>query len=140
MAVIREDVIVSPSVDTMSDLELSSTVIEPGIYTLNASKTILGQTSTRWTVICLANNDALSPECYTQLWIPAQSNLSGADQKIYIRTIDSLGTGYGSFTAVGSGTSNAVENESSYPAELYIQGIAPTTEVGKNKIWIDTSS
>lgn len=140
MAVIRDDIIVSPSVDTVSDSELSSTTIEPGIYTLNDSKTILGQTSTRWTVICLANNDAASPLCYTQLWIPAENNLSGADQKIYIRTIDTAGTGFGTFTAVGSGVSNAVENESSYPTEIYIQSVAPTTEVGVNKIWIDTSS
>lgn len=139
MAVIRDDIIVSPSVDIMSAVDLDSTTLEPGMYVLNASKTILGQTSTRWTVICLSNNDGTSPECYTQLWIPAQNNLSGTDQAIYIRTIDTAGTGYGTFTAVGSSVSNAVENASGNPTEIYIQSVAPTAEAGKNKIWIDTS-
>lgn len=139
MAVIRDNVIVSPSVDTITETELNNPVIEPGIYTLNSSKTIEGQTSSRWTVICLANNDATSPTCYTQLWIPAQNNLSGTDQKIYIRTINSAGTGYGAFTVVGSETTNAVENTSGNPTEICIQSVAPTAESGKNKIWIDTS-
>ena len=139
MSVIRDDIIISPSVDTTTDAALSSPTIEPGIYTLASSKTILGQTSTRWTIICLASNDATSPVCYTQLWIPAQNNLTGANQNLYVRTINTAGTGFGDFTAIAnSGT--AINNETSFPTELYIQSSAPTTASGKNIIWIDTST
>lgn len=140
MAVIRDDVIVAPSIDVLtSESVLNSTTLEPGIYTLNASKTIGSQTSTRWTVIAIAGNVGSAPVCYTQLWLPAQNNLSGADQKIYMRTINTAGTGYGSFTEF-TNTASGINNKASYPTEIYIQGTQPTPVQGKNIIWIDTSS
>ena len=139
MAVIRNDVIVAPSVDILTDTELASTTLEPGIYTLNASKTIEGQASSRWTVIAIANNSGSTPLCYTQLWLPAQNDLSGANQNIYMRTINASGTGYGSFTKF-TNANNGVINQTSYPTEIYIQNTQPTTASGKNIIWIDTSS
>ena len=138
MAVIRNDVIVAPSVDTLTDTELASTTLEPGIYTLNASKTIEGQTSTRWTVIAIASNVGSDPVCYTQLWLPAQNNISGGDQNIYMRTINTAGTAYGNFTKFTNTTSGIV-NQTSYPTELYIQSAQPTVAQGKNIIWIDNS-
>lgn len=139
MAIIRDDVIVSPSVDILTDTELSSTTLEPGIYTLNASKTIEGQTSSRWTIICIGNNVGSEPVCYTQLWLPAQNNISGIDQNIYVRTINTAGTGYGAFTKFVS-TNTGIVNKTSYPTEIYIQSTAPSVASGKNIIWIDTSS
>ena len=138
MAVIRNDVIVSPSVDTLTDNELASTTLEPGIYTLATSKTIDGQTSSRWTVIALASNSGSAPVCYTQLWLPAQNNISDGDQNIYMRTINTAGTGYGNFTKFTNTTSGIV-NQTSYPTELYIQSAQPTAVQGKNIIWIDNS-
>ena len=139
MAIIRDGTIVSPGVDTMTSSDLDNPIIEPGIYTLASSKTILGQTSSRWTIICLASNDASNPVCYTQLWIPAQNNLTGANQNLYVRTINTAGTGFGEFTAI-SNSGTAINNSTSYPTELYIQSSAPTTASGKNIIWIDTST
>lgn len=138
MAVIRDDVIVAPGVDILTDAQLTTTTLEPGIYTLNASKTIEGQTSSRWTVICIGNNVGSAPVCYSQIWLPAQSNISGSDQNIYMRTINSAGTGFGNFTKFVSANTGVV-NQTSYPLEIYAQTSAPTTSSGKNIIWIDTS-
>ena len=139
MAVIRDEIIVSPAVDIVTDAELANPVIEPGIYTLNTSKTILGQMSARWTVICLGNNNAKTPTCYSQLWLPAENNLADANQNIYMRTINTAGTAFGSFTKFMN-NGNGIINESSLPTELYIQNSQPTPTAGKNIIWIDTSS
>lgn len=138
MAVIRNDVIVAPSVDILTDTELASTTLEPGIYTLNASKTIEGQASSRWTVIALSNNVGSAPVCYTQLWLPAQNGIFGANQNVYIRTINSAGTGFGAFTKLVN-VNNGVINQTSYPTEIYIQSSQPTATAGKNIIWVDNS-
>ena len=137
MSVIRDNVIVAPGVDTVTEAELNTTTIEPGIYTLASSKTINGQTSSRWTVICLANNSGSTPVCYTQIWVPSQNGQTGI--RIYIRTINSAGNGYSAFATMTNST-DAVNNKTSYPTEIYIQSTQPTAVAGKNIIWIDTSS
>ena len=107
------------------------------------SKTILGQSASRWTVIALANNSGSTPVCYKQVWLPADANLTGANQKMYTRTIDTAGTGFTAFTALVTSeelSSSAIKNQTSYPTEIYIQNTQPTPESGKNIIWIDTSS
>lgn len=139
MAVIRDNVIVAPSVDTMTELELNSTTIEPGIYTLATSKTINGQTSSRWTVICLASNSGSAPVCYSQIWIPAENNTATTASRMYVRVLDTAGTGYNGFATMVN-DNDAINNKTSYPTEIYIQNAQPTPVQGKNIIWIDTSS
>lgn len=139
MSVIRDNVIVAPGVDTVTEAELNTTTIEPGIYTLAANKTINGQASSRWTVICLANNSGSTPVCYSQIWIPSQNNVAQKASRIYVRVINSAGTGYNGFATMVN-DSDAVNNKTSYPTEIYIQSTQPTAVAGKNIIWIDTSS
>ena len=140
MAVIRNQVIVSPSVDTLTEAELNSLTIEPGTYLLTASKTIGDITSNRWAVQCLADNNALDPKCYVQLWMPASNGLADADHVIYVRTLNSAGTAWGNFSSIsGGGSGNAVENAASLPTSIYIQSQAPTPVAGTNIIWIDNS-
>ena len=145
MAVIREDTIVAPSVNTKnSATTLDSVTVEPGIYIVFASKTINNFTANKWTVICLADELASGPTCSAQIWIPAATGgTTQANQKMYLRTIASGGTGYGAFTTMVNENyfvANAIVNKSNNPAELYIQSTAPSTASGKNIIWIDTSS
>ena len=139
MAVIRNSVIVSPSVDTMTSAELDSITIEPGTYLLNSSKTIGDTTSSKWAIQCISDNDATSPTCYVQLWTPAENGLTDADHIIYVRTLNAAGTAWGNFSSISGGSNNAVENESSYPTSIYIQSQAPTPVSGTNIIWIDNS-
>lgn len=145
MAVISEGVIVSPSVNsTNTTTQFDSVTIEPGIYLVTASKTINSFTSDQWTVICLSDENGYSPKCCSQIWIPAATTgTSIADQRIYIRTITSAGTGYGSFTKMINEedlTSGTLVNKTNTPTELYIQNSAPATSANKTIIWIDTSS
>lgn len=137
MAVIRDDVIVSPSVDIITLTEANSVTLEPGIYTINESVTINGLTNTRWTVICIGNNVGSAPVCYTQLWMPSAAGET--TNTIYMRTINSAGTGYSNFKTL-TNSDNAVVNQTSYPTEIYVQTTQPTAVAGKNIIWIDTSS
>ena len=145
MAVIRDGVVVSPSVDTIDDSTFfDSTTIEPGIYTLIASKTIDDITATTWSVICLATEDATGPLCYTQIWAPASlTGLSVAQQKLFIRSVNNNGTGFGDFTTLVNKdyvANNTLVNKTSYPTELYIQNNRPSAVSGKTIVWIDTSS
>lgn len=144
MAVIREQVIVAPSVDSILDeTDMDSVTIEPGIYTVLDSKTIDSLTCNRWTVICLANEDALGPACYAQVWVPNDSSgVTVANQTMYIRTLASGGQAYGNFSTLVNKdylVNNAVINKSAYPAELYAQTTQPAPVQGKTIIWIDTS-
>jgi hypothetical protein len=145
MAVIRDGIVISPSVDTIDDATFfDSTTIEPGIYTLIASKTIDSLTASTWSVICLSTEDATGPLCYTQLWMPSSlSGLSVAQQKVFIRSVNNNGTGFGDFTTLVNKdyvASNTLVNKTSYPTELYIQNNRPSAVSGKTIVWIDTSS
>ena len=135
MAVIRNDVIVAPSVDTITLTEVDSVTIEPGIYKIDEARTINGYTSSNWNVICLSTNSGTNPICYTQIWIPA---VPAEPITMYIRSRNGQGTGYTNYTTM-SNQSSAVTNETSYPAEIYIQTAQPTPAAGKNIIWIDNS-
>lgn len=145
MAVIRDSIIVAPSVDTIDDATFfDSTTIEPGIYTLIDTKTIDGFTNNLWTIICLATEDATGPLCYTQIWMPASLNgLTQVQQNMYVRSIASGSATFGSFTTMVNKdylTNNTLVNKTSYPTELYIQSNQPTAVAGKTIVWIDTSS
>lgn len=135
MAVIRDDVIVAPSVDTITLTEADSVTIEPGIYKINEARTINGFVSSSWNVICLSTNSGTNPVCYTQIWVPA---VPAEPITMYIRSRNGPGTGYTGYTTL-SNQANSVVNATSYPIELYVQNTAPTTSAGKNIIWIDTS-
>lgn len=136
MAVIRDDVIVAPSVDTITLAEADSVTIEPGIYKIDEARTINGFVSSSWNVICLSTNSGSNPVCYTQIWIPA---VPAEPITMYIRSRNGPGTGYTSYTTL-SNQASAINNQTSYPTELYVQSSAPTPAAGKNIVWIDTSS
>ena len=143
MAVIRSNVIVSPSADKVTEEQLNSVILEPGIYVLDSSKTIDGLTSSRWTVIAIANNNAANPHCYTQIWMPAQAGMSDANQMMFMRTLNANGNGYTDFTTMVNKqyiTNTAAINKASYPMEIYAQNTQPTAAAGKTIIWIDTAS
>ena len=150
MAVIKNDTIVAPTSElinpndpdytgTMTLSDLDSVILEPGFYLVKASKTINGQTESIWNVTCIGDNVASNPVCYMQIWVPASSSgLTTANQNIYVRTINSAGTGFGNFTTFISTDTGAV-NKTSYPMEIYAQTTQPTAQVGKTIIWIDTN-
>lgn len=145
MAVIKNDTIVSPSVNTITTVsDLDSTTLEPGIYILSVAKTINGFNSSRWTVICLANELASDPVCYSQIWVPAAiTGTTPENQNIYVRTIAAGGSGYGAFSTLVNAdylANNACINKSALPVELYVQPTQPPVAQGKNIVWIDTSS
>jgi len=155
MSLINSGVIASPAIEfgdpndpnfsgTLTLSTMESVTLEPGFYIIKDSKTIDGQTADIWNVTCLGNNDASNPVCYMQVWIPASSTgLTVANQNIYVRTINSAGTGYGNFTTFVNKdflTDNAAMNKTGNPLEIYAQNSSPTPVVGKNIIWIDTSS
>lgn len=140
MALIKDGVIVAPTIDNLTTADMDTTLLEPGFYVVTGSKTIDGQTASIWNVICFTSTDASNPKCYGQIWFPAStSGLTPQLQNIYIRTINSAGTGYGSFTTMMSKHTAAV-NKTSYPMELYAQTSQPTASAGKTIIWIDTDS
>ena len=58
---------------------------------------------------------------------------------MYVRTINSAGTGFGSFTTMVNKQNGAV-NKTSYPMEIYAQTSQPTAASGKTIVWIDTDS
>lgn len=155
MAVINSGIIVSPTVEfgnptdpdfggslTLNDLD--STLLEPGFYTIKASKTIDGQTASIWNVTCLGDNTASSPKCYMQIWIPASdTGLTAENQNIYVRTINAAGTGFGSFTTFVNKeylNTNGAINKTGNQLEIYAQNSQPTATAGKTIIWIDTSN
>ena len=135
MAVIRNNVIVSPSAGPLTLAEVDGTTLEPGVYFVNAERTINGFMSSQWTVICAGTDSGTNPICYTQIWIPA---VPAEPLTMYIRSRNGPGTGYTSYTTLSNQT-DALVNKTSYPTEVYIQATQPTPVVGKNIVWIDTS-
>ena len=136
MSVIRDGVIVSPGVDSLIDDTIFDTqYIEPGIYTLLSSKTILGETYSEWSVIVLSTNGASNPQCYQQLWLPHTGTV--ANQAIFIR--NSTGNSYTGFTKMANIDNSAI-NKTGLPLEIYAQTTQPAAVQGRNILWIDTSS
>ena len=135
MSVIRDGVIVSPGVDSLIDeTTFDAQFIEPGIYTLLSSKTILGETYSEWSVIVLSTNGASNPQCYQQLWLPHTGTT--ASQAIFIR--NSTGNTYTEFTKMANIDNSAI-NKTGLPLEIYAQTTQPTAVSGRNILWIDTS-
>ena len=143
MALISNDTIVAPTVDSVTSNSMDSTTLEPGLYLISESRTINGQTASIWNVTCVGNCNASSPTCYMQIWVPASSTgLTEINQNIYVRTINSAGTGFGNFTTFVNKeyfTETAAVNKTSYPMEIYAQTTQPSAQAGKTIIWIDTN-
>lgn len=129
MAVARNNVYVSPSVDIKTKAELDSTTIESGLYVCKEEVTIKGVTSSEWTVTCLSTNIKDSLHCCTQIWTSVNLNKT---PKLFSRT-SSLGeTTYSDFVSYASVNSD-------YPVEFVVGTAEPTPEDGVYKIFIDIS-
>ena len=144
MALIKNGAIVSPTVDTLPVADMESVTLEPGLYYVTGSKTIDSQTESIWNVTCIGTITASNPVCYMQVWVPASSSgLTQANQNMYVRTINSAGTGYGSFTTFVNKeylNTNGAINKTGNPLEIYAQNTQPSATAGKTIIWIDTSN
>lgn len=133
MAVVKDNIFVAPSTDVRTLEQLDSTVIEAGIYHCIEEKTILNTTSDKWTVICLSNETQASLRCFSQIWLPAESNLLEHNRRMYIRTAGTTSDTYSPFsTYVASATDEVVD--------MYFGGEEPDAEPGITKIWYNTDN
>lgn len=138
MAVTQGAKLVAPSIDVKTKAELNSLSLEAGLYICKESVTILGTTSSNWSVVTVSNESLSSLKCYTQIWIP-QTNTT--PEHIFMRT--SNGTSYSSFTELATEAyikKNTIINANTQQTKLVVSNTQPATETGKTIIWIDTSN
>ena len=86
---------------TLTAAEADGVAKAAGIYAYNASKTILGITSSKWTVIIGDTGAATGFSGQTQLWIP--SNVALASSDIFYRIITS-GSTWSNFKKLATST------------------------------------
>lgn len=147
MAVAQGKYIVSPSSDIKTKAELDSIKIESGLYyctesvTINAENELgssIGVTSSRWTVICISNEQADKLACFTQIWIDSSTPRS----MMFIRYANSSLNAFTDFSMLVTSDylrENAVLNTHTEPVHIVVSDTQPTAETGITKIWIDTS-
>lgn len=147
MAVAQGTKFVAPSVDSKTVAQLNSTQVEAGLFHCSESVTIsaldmfdneVSVTSNRWTVICISDENAITPKCYTQIWIDSNS----VQSVMFIRYLTKDATAFTTFSMIATTEylrEKTVLNTHNEPVHVVVSNTQPTAESGITKIWIDTS-
>ena len=122
MAIFKGGLQLAPSAELISLTDINSRAIEPGIFYVAESNTILGVTSNNWAVIVTGNYlDHLVS--HSQIWIPTLNN---GIPRMFIR--HNTGNAWTDFYEVYT------------TANMIVSDTQPAAPSSGQIIWIDTST